>query len=141
MSISILQKYSILNKKSAARRLFFEKNDWDCRIFDRSYFFRSYLSTTLYTTTAGGKNRHGHFHPSPAPVVYKISGPMGGGFLYTTGAEAENSAVKFSKNQYHRCSGGRTVPTKRLFKENAPFISFVLMGSFARTLFSQTLLP
>ena len=27
------------------------------------------------------------------PVVCKISGPMGGGFLYTTGAEAENSAV------------------------------------------------
>ena len=35
--------------------------------------------------------------PSPAPVVYKISGPMGRGFLYTTGAEAENSAAKFSK--------------------------------------------
>ena len=35
--------------------------------------------------------------PSPARVVYTISGPMGGGFLYTTGAEAENSAVKFSK--------------------------------------------
>ena len=28
-------------------------------------------------------------------------------------------------------SGGRTVPSKRLFKENAPFILFVLMGSFA----------
>ena len=37
------------------------------------------------------------FTPSPAPVVYKISGPMGGGFLCTSGAEAENSAVKFSK--------------------------------------------
>ena len=34
-----------------------------------------------------------------------------------------------------KVSGGRTVPTKRLFKENAPFISFILMGSFARTLF------
>ena len=31
--------------------------------------------------------------PSPAPVVYKMPGPLGGGFLYTTGAEAENSAV------------------------------------------------
>ena len=38
-------------------------------------------------------------------------------------------------------SGGRTVPTKRLFKENAPLIFFTLMGSFARTLFSRTLLP
>ena len=38
-------------------------------------------------------------------------------------------------------SGGRTVPTKRLFKENAPFIFFILMGSFARTHFSRTLLP
>ena len=31
-------------------------------------------------------------------MVDKISGPMGGGILYTTGAEAENSAVNFSKN-------------------------------------------
>ena len=38
-------------------------------------------------------------------------------------------------------SGGRTVPTKRLFKENAPFIFFILVGPFARTLFSRTLLP
>ena len=37
-------------------------------------------------------------------------------------------------------SGGRTVPSKRLFKESAPFILFILMGSFARTLFCQTLL-
>ena len=43
-----------------------------------------------------GKITTDAFHPSPAPVVYKISGPMGGGYLYTT-AEAENSAVKFSK--------------------------------------------
>ena len=60
----------------------------------------------MYTTTAGGKNRHGHFYgftPSQAPVVYRISGPMGGGFLYTTGAKAENSAVKFPRNQYHHC--------------------------------------
>ena len=38
-------------------------------------------------------------------------------------------------------SRGRTVPAKGLFKENAPFIFFVSMGSFARTLFSRTLLP
>ena len=37
------------------------------------------------------------FARSPAPVVYKLSGPMVGGFLYTTGAEAENSALDFSK--------------------------------------------
>ena len=37
------------------------------------------------------------FTPSPAPVVNIISEPMGGGFLYTTGAGAENSAAKFSK--------------------------------------------
>ena len=29
--------------------------------------------------------------PSSARGVYKISGPVGGGFLYTTGAEAENA--------------------------------------------------
>ena len=38
------------------------------------------------------------FTPSPAPVVYNISGPMGERYLYTTGAEAENSAVEFSKD-------------------------------------------
>ena len=32
----------------------------------------------------------------PALVAYQISGPMGGGFLYTTSAEAKNSAVTFS---------------------------------------------
>ena len=35
----------------------------------------------------------------------------------------------------------RAVPTKGLFKENAPFIFLIWMGSFARTLFSRTLLP
>ena len=34
---------------------------------------------------------------SPAPVVYKISGPVGGRFLYTTGADSEKSAVNFLK--------------------------------------------
>ena len=34
--------------------------------------------------------------PFPAPVLKNVSGPMGGGFLYTTGAEAKtNSAVDF----------------------------------------------
>ena len=32
--------------------------------------------------------------PSLEPVVYEMSGPMGGGFLYATHAEAESSAVK-----------------------------------------------
>ena len=41
-----------------------------------------------------GKIATDTFTPSPAPVVSKIAGPMGGGFLYTTGTEAENSAVK-----------------------------------------------
>ena len=37
-----------------------------------------------------------------------------------------------------RCSVGvRTVPSNRLFKDNAPFILFVLMGPLARTLFSR----
>ena len=31
-------------------------------------------------------------------MVYKIAGPMGEGILYYTGAEAENSAVNFSKS-------------------------------------------
>ena len=35
-------------------------------------------------------------------------------------------------------SGGRTVPTTRLFKENCPFIWFFRMGPFARKLFSRT---
>ena len=34
-------------------------------------------------------------------------------------------------------SGSRTVPTRRLFKESAPFAFFILMGSFAQTLFSS----
>ena len=34
---------------------------------------------------------------SPAPAAYKIFGPMGGTFLYTTGAEAEDLVVNFSK--------------------------------------------
>ena len=52
--------------------------------------------------------------PSPAPVVHKISGPMGGRFSYTTGAEAENSAVKFSKE---------SVPP--LLKKKKPSSTFV----------------
>ena len=37
-------------------------------------------------------------------------------------------------------SGGRRVPTKRLFRAIAPFILFILMGPFAQTLFYRTLL-
>ena len=46
LTTSILQKYSISNKKSAARGRFFWKNDWDCRIFDRSYFFLGHIKET-----------------------------------------------------------------------------------------------
>ena len=35
-------------------------------------------------------------------------------------------------------TGGRTAPARRLFKEVAPFIWFVSVGSSARTRFSQT---
>ena len=50
----------------------------------------------LYTTTAEGKNAMETLTPSPAPVVCETSGPMGGGCVYTTAAEAENSAVDAS---------------------------------------------
>ena len=40
--------------------------------------------------------------PSSAPVACQILGPMGGGFLCTTGAETENSAVNLQKSQYRR---------------------------------------
>ena len=46
LTTSILQKYSISNKKSAARGRFFWKDDWDCRIFDRSYFFLGPIKET-----------------------------------------------------------------------------------------------
>ena len=56
-------------------------------------------ATRFYTPPPlGEKNCHGHFDPLPAPVVYNISGPMGKGIWKTTGAEAENSGVNFSKN-------------------------------------------
>ena len=55
--------------------------------------------------------------PLPAPVVYRISGPMGGGFLYTTGAEAENSAVNSSK---------KSVPS--LYKNRSPNFLFCFGG-------------
>ena len=37
------------------------------------------------------------FTPFPAPVVYKVSVSMRGGFLHTTGTEADHSAVNFAK--------------------------------------------
>ena len=58
-----------------------------------------YSETGFYTPPPPlkGKMVTDTFARSPAPVVYKCSGPMAGGFLYITSAEAENSAVNFSK--------------------------------------------
>ena len=73
--------------------------------------------------------------------------------LQTSQCCSATSAVQHSENcsatsvfasgmlQGWGLSGGCTVPTKRLFKENAPFILFILLGPFARTLFSRTLPP
>ena len=69
---------------------------WSSSLTVRSSYSQLVGDRILYTTTAGGKNRHGHFD-APPTVVYKFSGPMGGGFLYTTGAEADNLAVNLSK--------------------------------------------
>ena len=55
-----------------------------------------------YTTTAGEKFATDTLTPFPASVVYNMSGPMGGGLLYT-GAEAEKSAVNFQKQQCYHC--------------------------------------
>ena len=72
--------------------------------------------TGFYTTPQlEGEIATDTFTPSPVPVVYKISGPMGGGFLYTTGAEAENSAVKVSKGSVpplYKNRSSSTVGTK-----------------------------
>ena len=38
---------SISERKSSVRDTF-SLNDWDCRIFDRPYYFRAYLGNTLY---------------------------------------------------------------------------------------------
>ena len=54
-----------------------------------------------------GKLATDTFTPAPAPVVYEISGALGGGFLYT-GAEAENSAAKFSKESVPPVCPSRT---------------------------------
>ena len=64
---------------------------------------QGYSETVFYAPPLEGKIATDTLMPLPAPVVYNISGPMGGGLLYTTGAEAENSAVNFSKSQYHHC--------------------------------------
>ena len=77
------------------------------------------LETGFYTPPPlEGKIATDTFTPSQAPVVYKISGPMRGGFLYTTGAEAENSAVKFSKE---------SVPT--LYKNRSSMITITSPNS------------
>ena len=52
----------------------------------------------LYGATAGGKKCDGRLDPFPAPVAYRNSGPMEGGFLHTARAEAETSAFKSSQN-------------------------------------------
>ena len=61
---------------------------------------RVHISATRFYTPPPleGKIATDTLTPFPAPVVYKISGSMGGGILYTTGAEAEISVVNFSKN-------------------------------------------
>ena len=51
------------------------------------------------------------------------------------------SGVKSGSWSWKSWWGGRTVPSKRLFEENGPLHFLILMGSFARTLFSWTLLP
>ena len=59
---------------------------------------RLFSKTEFYTTPPlEAKIATDTLNPFPAPVVYKISGPKGEAFLYTTGAEDENSAAKFSK--------------------------------------------
>ena len=63
--------------------------------FRNPLFWPSIRDRMLDYTTAGAKICHTHTHfltASPVRVVYKISGPMGQGFLYTGGAEGENSA-------------------------------------------------
>ena len=67
------------------------------------------------------------------PLVFLLQYPCAHGQTFRTG----RIPSLFGRPTW----GGRTVPTKRLFKENAPLIFFILMGPFARTLFSRTLLP
>ena len=50
-----------------------------------------------YTTTDGGKIAMETLLPFSAPVLYNIYELVGGRMLYTTGSEAENSAVSFQK--------------------------------------------
>ena len=51
----------------------------------------------FYTALLEGNIARDSLASFPTPAVYNISGHMGGGFVYTTGAEAENSAINFSK--------------------------------------------
>ena len=78
----------------------------------------SFSETGFYTPPPlEGKIATDTLTPLPAPVVYKISGPMGGVFLYTIGAEAENSAVNFSR---------QSVPS--LYKNQSP--TFIGKGAY-----------
>ena len=49
------------------------------------------METRSYTPPFEGEIAMDTLMLSAVPVAYKIPGLMGGGFSYTTGAEAENS--------------------------------------------------
>ena len=79
--------------------------------------------------------------------------PVSRKFKHLEGADVRRKPRRFSQEtedsstarragncRKSQISGGHTVPIKTLFKENTPFISCFLMGPFARTLFSRTLL-
>ena len=62
------------------------------------YLTGTFSETGFYTPPPlEGKIATDILTPFPAPVMYKVLGPIGGGFLCTTGAETENSAVNFPK--------------------------------------------
>ena len=56
----------------------------------------SFGDRILYTTATGGENCHGHSEPHPSTSGVKNFWAQGRSFLYTTGADAEISAVKVS---------------------------------------------
>ena len=55
---------------------------------------QSSLETDFENTTAAGRIATDTLTPSPAPVVYRIFGPMRGRVLHTTSAKGEDSSVK-----------------------------------------------
>ena len=83
-----------------------------------------------------GKIATDTFTPSPAPVVYKISGRMEGGFSYTTGAEAENSAVKFSKESvppfYKNRSSRKATLSREIDKPSFVVCDFLVAPAHAQ---------